>query len=255
MKKFKLLVDGKDLDTGKYDYFPYVDKMILDFRKTRKIIKELKEGKATEESKDFVYGQYCLANDDTNRLAIESSYRAFQEFRKFPLSRRKKIFLDMYKLLLEKKNDFINLLIIEGHPRKLAEWEFEGMEIGSSPETIEFYSRQLQKEVGKYKNEILYWVRKPDGVVCLNPPGNASASNSYNGILVFLVGNTIIVRPPLHSPLSTIFLWREVVQEALLNNNAPSGTLNIILGNSQVILDEWLASPAVSDIIHFGDSK
>lgn len=255
MKEFSLLLNGKDLDTGKYEYFPYTDKAILDFRKTRKIVRELKEGKTPEETNNYIYAKYNIGNEDTNRLAIESAYRASKTFRNFPLSIRKKIFLDMYKLLLRNKEEFINLLIVEGHPRKLAEWEFEGMEVGGRPETIEFFGDQLRKEVGRTDEEILYWARKPDGVACLNPPGNAAASNSYLASYVFLVGNTLIVKPPLRMPLSCIFLWKEIVNKALVQNNAPAGTLNIILGNSQKIMDEWLSSPYINDIIYFGDSK
>lgn len=255
MKKFTLLVNGKDLDTGIYEYFPYVDRSIKDFRTVRGIIHALKDNTAPSETDDYVYAKYCVGREDTNKVAIESAYKAFKEFRNLPLSVRKKIFLDMYKLLLKKKEEFINLLIIEGHPRKLAEWEFEGMRIGSSPDTINFYCQQIQKEIGRHDNEILYWARRPDGVICVSPPGNASASNSYNAILAFLVGNVLVIKPPLRDPISTIFLWKEIVNEALVCNAAPPGTLNIILGNSQLIMDEWLSSPYVNNIIYFGDSK
>ncbi|MCX5697473.1 MAG: aldehyde dehydrogenase family protein [Candidatus Omnitrophica bacterium] len=258
MKKFTLLLNGKDLDTGTYDYFPYTDKKIGDFEKTFRILTQLKMGKLSEDSveaNEFIYAKYCIGKDDTNKSAIESAYKAYKKFRKFPLSSRKKIFLDMYKLLLEKKEEFIKILITEGHPRKLAEWEFEGMQIGSSPETIDYYCKQIQKEIGRHDNEILYLTRRPDGVICASPPGNASASNSYNAILAFLVGNALVIKPPLRDPVSTIFLWKEVVNEALVSNNAPPGTLNIILGNSKTIMDEWLDSQYVNDIIFFGDSK
>lgn len=258
MQKFTLLVNGQDLDTGRYEYFSYMDRRITDFRTTFRILTQLKMGKIPEDAqevKKYVYAKYSVGGEDTNGLAIESARRAFREFRNYPLSMRKKIFLDMYELLLEKKEEFINLLILEGHPRKLAEWEFEGMRIGSSPETINFYCKQVQKEIGRYDNEILYWVRRPDGVVCVSPPGNAAASNSYNAILVFLTGNTLIIKPPLRKPISTIFLWKEVVNKALTRNMVPSGTLNIVLGNSQFMMNEWLVSPHVNDIIYFGDSK
>ncbi|MEI8176515.1 MAG: aldehyde dehydrogenase, partial [Candidatus Omnitrophota bacterium] len=150
---------------------------------------------------------------------------------------------------------FIDLLILEGHPRKLAEWEFEGMRVGSSPQTIEFYASLIHREIGRHENEILYWARKPDGVVCVSPPGNAAASNSYNAILAFLTGNTVIVKPPLRDPISTLFLWKEIVHKALVKNNAPAGVVNLVIGNSQVIMNEWLASPLVNDVIFFGDSK
>jgi acyl-CoA reductase-like NAD-dependent aldehyde dehydrogenase len=258
MQKFTLLINGTDLDTGIYEYTPYIDKKLTDFKTTFRIITQLKTGKLSEDSeniKEYISAKYCIGKEDTNTLAIESAHRAFQEFRNFPLSLRKKILLDMHNLLLEKKEEFLRLLIIEGHPRKLAEWEFEGMKIGSSSETINFYCKQIQREIGRYGNEILYWARRPDGVVCVSPPGNASASNSYNAILVFLVGDTLIIKPPLREPISTIFLWKEVVHKALLQNDAPAGTLNIVLGNSLIIMNEWLSSPKINDIIYFGDSQ
>jgi acyl-CoA reductase-like NAD-dependent aldehyde dehydrogenase len=89
----------------------------------------------------------------------------------------------------------------------------------------------------------------------LSPPGNAAASNSYLASYVFIVGNTLVIKPPFRDPLSTIFLWKEVINEALLRNNAPAGTLNIVTGNSKIIMNEWLTSPHVNDIIYFGDSK
>lgn len=258
MKKFSLLVGGQDLDTGVYEYFPYADKKISDFENTFRIVARLKLGKIAEDAEEVnkcIFARYCVCKDDTNKLAIEAAHKAYVEFRGFPLSVRKKILLDMHNLLLEKKEEFIRLLTIEGHPRKLAEWEFEGMRVGSSPETINFYCKQIQKEVGRHNNEILYLARKPDGVICVSPPGNAPASNSYNAILAFLVGDTLIIKPPLKEPASTIFLWREVVNKALVCNNAPDGTLNIVLGNSKTIMNEWLAHPYVSDIIFFGESK
>ena len=256
MKKFTLLVNGQDLDTGVYEYLPYVDKLITDFRGTRKIIRDLKENRISEkEAESHIYAKYCIGNEDTNRLAIESAYKASKEFQKFPFAIRKKIYSDLYELLLKNKMEFIDLLMIEGHPRKLAEWEFEGMRTGGCPETMNFYFKQIQKEIGKHAQEKLYWARKPDGVICVSSPGNASASNSYNAALYFLVGNTVIIKPPLRDPVSTIFLWKEIVNEALKRNKVPPGTVNIILGNSQVIMDEWLKSPFVNDVTYFGDSQ
>lgn len=258
MKKFTLLVNGQDLDTGAYDYFLYTDKKIGDFETSFRISTRLKTGKLSEDSEEvdkYIFAKYCIGKEDTNLNAIESAYNAFQKFRNISLAIRKKILLDMYELLLKNKEELIKLLILEGHPRKLAEWEFEGMRIGSSPETINFYCTLIQKEIGRYGNEIMYWVRRPDGVICVSPPGNAAASNSYNAILGFLTGNTVIIKPPLRDPISTIYLWKEIINKALVMNGAPPGTVNIVLGNSHVIMNEWLASEHVNDIIFFGDSK
>lgn len=255
METFTLLVDGKDLDTGSYEYFPYTDKAITDPTETRRILRELRSGRQPSNWKEHFYARYCVGRDDTNQKAVEAAYLASTKFKRLPLSVRRKIYDDLHRLLLKNKEEFLQLLMVEGHPRKLAEWEFEGMEIGSRPDTIDFYKGQLRREIGRADNEILYWARKPDGVVCLSPPGNASASNSYTAILTFLVGNTLVIKPPLKAPLATIFLWKKVVHEALKLNDAPPGTLNIVVGNSRVITEEWIASPYVHDIAFFGSSR
>ena len=255
MEKFLPLINGKDIDTGSYEYFPYIDKLLVEFKKTREIIKDTKKGNTPQNAKEYIYGKYCLNQYEDFTTTIQAAHKAFEKFKKTLLHARKKIFYDMYELLTKKKEDFIKILILEGHPRKLAEWEFEGMQIGSSRETIDFYFSQIRKEIGRYGSEIVYWSRKPDGVVCLSPPGNASASNSYNAILAFITGNSLIVKPPFRTPLSTIFLWKEIVWEALKNNGAPEGFVNIILGNSQKIMEAWLNSSLVNDIIYFGTSK
>jgi len=255
LKTFTLLIDGKDLDTGKYEYFPYTDKVITDFRTTREVIHKLKSGEKPRGYEKYVYARYCVNRPDTNLKAIEAAYKASQSFRYFSLAARRRIYNDMYDLLIKHREEIIKLLIQEGHPRKLAEWEFSGMEKGCAKETITFYKDEIRREIGKPGKETVYWVRKPDGVVCLSPPKNASCSNSFTAALTFLAGNTLIVKPPLRNPISTIYLWKEVVHKALKRNGAPQGTLNIIVGNSEKIMNEWLSSPLVNDIIYFGESK
>ncbi len=255
MENWTLLINGKDLDTGRYDYYPYADKVITEFEKTREIIQELKNDSHPVGRDKYVFARYCINRDDTNLVAMEAAHKAFKEFKKFPLSVRKNILHDIHKGLVENKEEFLKILAIEGHPRKLGEWEFEGMKVGSSPPTINYYCQLIQKEIAKYSNEILYYARKPDGVVCISPPRSAAASNSINAALTFLVGNALIVKPPLKTPLSSLFLWKKVVNKVLKKHNAPPGLLNVVMGNSKKIMDEWLESNFVNDIILFGDSK
>ena len=65
----------------------------------------------------------------------------------------------------------------------------------------------------------------------------------------------MVMKPPLRDPVSTIFLWKEVINKALVKNNVPPGVVNIVLGNSQRIMNEWIDSPHVNDINYFGDSQ
>ncbi|MCX7661511.1 MAG: aldehyde dehydrogenase family protein, partial [Candidatus Omnitrophica bacterium] len=232
MRKFTLLVNGKDLDTGIYEYFPYADKYISDFKTTFRVITKLKTKQIPEDSpeaNEYIFAKYCVGAEDTNKLAIESAYRAFNVFRNFSLAKRRKILYDIHRYLIHRKEELIKLLIIEGHPRKLAEWEFEGMEKAYRKESLDLFKKEMQKEINN-NEEIVLWIRKPDGVICVSPPKNASCSNSLLAGFAFLGGNTLIVKPPLKMPIATIFLWKEIVNRALKENNAPDGTLNIVLG-------------------------
>lgn len=258
MRKFTLLLNGKDLDTGIYEYYPYMDKVITDFRGTYRIITQLKLGQLAEESpeaREYIYAKYCVGRDDTNLKAIEAAHNASKTFRYMPLSIRRKILGDMHKNLLENKEELLKMFIVEGHPRRLAEWEFSGMEKGCRDESLDFFKKELWKEIGRIGGETMYWARKPDGVVCVSPPRNASASSSLIASYALLSGNALVIKPPLRMPLSTLFLWKEIVGEALRSNSAPDGTLNILVGNSSKISREWLESPYVNDILYFGKSE
>ena len=162
MRKFTLLVGGKDLDTGVYEYFPYADKMITDYRMAYKIITQLKLGQLSEDSpeaQEYVYAKYCVGRDDTNIKAIEAAYKASKIFRYMPVSIRRNILGDIHQKLLEKKEEFFKMLIAEGHPRKLAEWEFSGMEKAYRDESLDFFKNELWREIGKIGDETMYWAK------------------------------------------------------------------------------------------------
>lgn len=255
MKKFTLLVNGKDLDTGKYEYVPYGDKVIVDFERTYKIIASLKRGKEVDAVNDYIYAKYCIGDDNTNIQAIEAAYKASLEFRYFPVSIRRKILSDVHKNLLNRKKELLDFFVIEGHPRKLAEWEFNVMENIYNKKSLDYFKDELWTQVGTENEENIYLVRKADGVVCVSPPKNAPGSNSMLAVLALLSGNTLIIKPPLKSPLSTIYLWKEIIWPAVKQNGAPMGTINIVLGNAEKIMQEWLDSSLVNDILFFGNSE
>jgi acyl-CoA reductase-like NAD-dependent aldehyde dehydrogenase len=258
MHKFTLLINGNDIDTGLYDYLPYASKKFTDFRTTFRILTRLKTGKLTEDSKEvkeFIYAKYCIGTDEINKSAIESAYRASRIFRGFSLDVRRKIMKDIHALLVENKKQIIELFVIEGHPTKLAEWEFEGMEKGVAEQTLDLYKKQMWEEKGIFEDEEIIVARKPDGVICLSPPKNAPASNSFVACGVMQSGNAIIVKPPLKNPISTIYVWKNVVNKAIKKNGGPDGLVNIVLGNSERIMNEWLNSSRVNDIFYFGVSE
>jgi acyl-CoA reductase-like NAD-dependent aldehyde dehydrogenase len=254
IKTFYLYIDGKNYDTGKYEYYPYQHKMWTQPKETLRIMHNAKKGIWKKEYEEYIYAKYCVGDDDANKKAIDSAYRASKQFKYIPLSVRRNIFRDIYRLLLKHKNDLINLMVIEGHPVKLATWEFLGMQTAYEKETLDFFKKGLRENIFKLGNETVYTVRRPDGVVCISPPKNAPCSNSFLGVFSILSGNTVVIKPPVKMPLSTIYLWKNVIQESLKMNGVSGEVINIVLGNSKNIMNEWIENPKVNDILYFGES-
>lgn len=252
---FTLLVNGEDLDTHLYKYVFYADKFIVDPPRMINVMRKMRSGQIPPDFKDYVFAKYCVGRNDTNATAMQAAHDASQEFRHFSLSKRLKIMTDIYDLLVANKERLIELMVIEGHPRQLAEWEFLGMEQAYRKQSLDFYRRHLTIRIPSEGTEALYLMRKPDGVVAVCPPRNAPCSSSLIAGFALLAGNTLIVKPPLQTPVSTIFLWKHIVHKALKSNNAPPGTLNLVVGNSEVIIDEWLSSHYVNDLLFIGDSS
>jgi len=255
MEKYYLFVNGKDIDTGKYEYFPYSDKIISDFKKTYRIMTDLKKGKNPENVDEYIYAKYCVGDNELNKKAIDAAYKASKIMKSFPIAKRTKIIRDIHKNLLANKENIIELLAIEGHPKKLAQWEYESMKYACSKNNLNMFKNDMFKKNGYLSDEKIYLIRKPDGVVVLVPPKNASASNSISAAYCFLAGNSIIVKAPLKCPIATIFLWKHIIGKALKDNGAPDGVMNIITGNSKIIMDEWIENPKVNDIFFFGESE
>jgi acyl-CoA reductase-like NAD-dependent aldehyde dehydrogenase len=254
MKNITLLINNEEIDTGVYEYYPYANSVIRDFRTTRKVIRDIKQGKNITDASDYIYARYSIGDENICRRALESAYEAAKIFKHFPLKKRRKIMGDIHDLLVENKDEIIKLFIVEGHPLQLALWEFEGMERGVAKETLDLYNEQMLRGFPPAGKEKIFLLRHPDGVVCVNPPKNAPTSNSFVATGALLAGNTIIIKPPFRNPVSSIYVWKNIVNEAVKRNGGPPGTINIILGNSGKILDQWLESPYVNDIFHFGAS-
>ena len=73
-------------------------------------------------------------------------------------------------------------------------------------------------------------------------------------MLAILAGNALVVKAPRSSPLSVLFVYRDVLAPILERHGAPPGTLNLFTGNTGGILRSWVESPLVDDILFFGDS-
>lgn len=253
MRSYPLYIGGEDVETGRWTYAVRASALIRDPVEAFNHKRALELGEPVEPSEDVV-GRCALGTPAENDLALDAARRASREYRLFPLETRVQIVSEFHAALRDRVEEMVELLEAEGHPRRLAQWEVSGMLRGCDPPTLKWYEGQLRQsfETGGQHLEI---VRKPDGVVCVNPPQNAAGSNSALGVMAALAGNAIVVKAPRSTPLSVMFVYRDLLAPALERHGAPPGTLNLISGDTRSVLRSWLNSPAVDDVLFFGDSN
>lgn len=252
MKSYNLFIDGQDISTDRFDFSPIASEMIVNPRKILKTLSQLKKGEIS--SDDSVFAKYYLADEKHIDQAIVAANKAFHAFKKFPFNKRAQIIIDVHSVLKKKKDEFIALLIKEGHPYKLAVWQYDNMINGTSKENINYYMSCIRQRLMDRQEEIII-TKKPDGVILVIPPRNAPASNSLVALASILIGNALIIKPPQQLPVSTIFLWREIIQEALEKNHCPKGMVNILQGNSSLIFEKCIESEAIKTVLIFGESE
>jgi hypothetical protein len=127
-------------------------------------------------SDDFI-ASVGLAQKDHLAQATEAAAKAAVEWADFPLEERLRIFDLFTKTLTAREEEFLDLLVAEGHPYRLAKWEMSGIYQGASKEQQSVYMQLMRQEYEADGRRYILW-RKPDGVVCLSPPQNASGANA-----------------------------------------------------------------------------
>jgi len=252
MRSYPQYIDGKDVEGARWTYVLRASAYLKENRPTFNLKRALELGRPVE-STEAVVARCSVGAPEDNDRALEAARRASRTFRLLPQETRSQIVLEFNATLAERAEELIDILIAEGHPRRLAQWEVSGMLRCCDEPTVRWYESQLHQEFAPHGNK-LELVRKADGVVCVNPPQNAAGSNSTLGVLALLAGNALVVKAPRTTPLSVFFVYRDILAPILEKHGAPSGTLNVICGHTEAILRTWLASPLVDDIMFFGDS-
>jgi acyl-CoA reductase-like NAD-dependent aldehyde dehydrogenase len=252
-----MLIDGED-DAGLgWTYVVRASALIADPERAFRLKRGLELGSiepASINDAGDVVARCAWGDGRHNTRALEAATRANEVFARFSLSALREIGAGFHRELLARADELVEILIVEGHPRRLAEWEVTGVIHGVDEITLDWYYSQLHESFTVGGRD-LQLVRKPDGVVCINPPQNAAASNGAMGALALLAGNALVVKVPRSTPTGVMFIYREVVQPVLERHGAPPGTLNLIAGDTQRVLKQWLSSPHVDDVMFFGSSN
>jgi acyl-CoA reductase-like NAD-dependent aldehyde dehydrogenase len=257
MKSYPMLIGGEDAEGDGWTYVVRASALIGDTERAFNLKRGLELGSVDPDEAgkhDEVVARCAWGGPSDNQRALEAAATAARQFGRFPQEKRRAIGEDFYRGLLDRADELVDVLVAEGHPRQLAQWEVSGLVRGLDEATLEWYFQQLRQDFS-LDGRTLRLVRKPDGVVCINPPQNAAASNSAMGALALLAGNALVVKVPRSAPLGVMFVYREIVQPVLERHGVPPGTLSLVSGYTRKILREWLQSDHVDDVLYFGSSE
>lgn len=252
MRSYGLFINGEEIEGTGWSYTVRASAFLRDVREAFNLKRGLELGSVTEMTDDVV-GRCAVGNADHAQRAIEAARNASAGFSAFPPETLHRMILEMHNLTLKLAPEMVEILVAEGHPRRLAEWEVSGVVKGADPELLDWYAAQMNQFIPDNDNDT-HILRKPDGVVCVNPPQNAAGSNGTLGALALYSGNTLVVKAPRSTPLSVMFYYREAIAPVLEKYDAPAGTLNLISGDTREIIKQWIESPLVDDVLFFGDS-
>jgi acyl-CoA reductase-like NAD-dependent aldehyde dehydrogenase len=252
VKTYLQYIDGKDVEGKGWTYVVRASAMMRDIDAAFNLKRALELGRPVELTEDVV-ARCAVGTPEDNERALTAARRASGVFRLFPQAIRSQIVIEFNQVLTARADEMVENLIVEGHPRRLAQWEVSGMLCASDVASIEWYEGQLNQSY-QLQDRRIELVRKPDGVVCVNPPQNAAGSNSTMAIFALLVGNAIVVKAPRSSPLAVMFLFRELLAPILEKHGAPPGTMNLVCGHANSLLRSWASSPLVDDLLYFGGS-
>ncbi|GAA3031032.1 Acyl-CoA reductase [Actinokineospora globicatena] len=203
------------------------------------------------EATDVVVGRVAGADEATVHAATAAAAAAAPIWAATPLSTRLALAAGIRARLEDRHEEFVDVLIAEGTPRALAEWQVAGLFDAFGEITVNFCASQLEHTT-QLGPRTLTLRRVPDGVVAVNPPQNAPAASALFGVTALLSGNAVIVRAPRSAPLGVMYALRELVVPVLDELGAPPGTLNVLCARPSPVIKHWLASPDVDTIFYTG---
>ncbi|EPZ43522.1 aldehyde dehydrogenase family protein [Alicyclobacillus acidoterrestris] len=203
-----------------------------------------------------VIAQIGYASVDDARDAIESARRAFESFRKVPAWQRAHILRSAAQLISDRTGELAETIAREsGKPLKAARGEVE--------RTVQTYlfaaeaARDIRGEsvpldaAPHGENHTAYTIYEPMGVVAAITPFNFPMNLVAHKVgPAIAAGNTIVLKPAEHTPLSALVLAK-IFKDAGL----PDGVLNIIPGDGKELSEILTTHPDVAFVTFTGSPR
>lgn len=253
METYPSLIDGADGEHDKWIHVLRTSAMLADEIGCLRLKRGLDRGTIDGVPDDRAVGRVGVSSREQIDRATAAARRAQREWADTSVADRIELGRRINEVMRKNADRFAEYLVVEGHPRKFAELEIAVALEGTSELSLELTRAQLEQvaQVGGRETRL---VRKPDGVVCVHPPHNAPAANSLLAIGALVAGNAVVVKAPRSAPLTTAWAWRELVHPALCDFGAPRGLVNVVCGEPNAVLKQWLESEDTDNLMFFGDS-
>lgn len=199
-----------------------------------------------------VIGTIELASRDEARLAVESAYNAFRDWKRTPAPARGRLVARAARLMEDRKEDLAAAITRE-----------EGKTIGEARgevqraiNVVEFCAGESRRMTGEtipseLPSNFAYTIKEPHGVVaCITPWNFPIAIPAWKIAPALVAGNTVVFKPATLTPLTATLLTEIFVEAGL-----PKGVLNLVLGSGSDAGDEIVSHPAVRAISFTGSTE
>lgn len=202
-----------------------------------------------------VIGTVPKAKEKDVELAVNTSERAFNDFRKWPSYKRAEILEKTANFINVEKEKFAEMLALEVGKA----WKFAIGEVERAIETFTFAAEEAKKIHGETVpmdasptgvNRIGYYYRVPVGVVATIAPFNFPLNLVAHKVAPAIAsGNTIVLKPASTTPIVSLMLAEKLLQAGL-----PAEVLNIVIGSGDTV-GNWLVSNPKCRKISFTGSQ
>ncbi|MFE1416241.1 aldehyde dehydrogenase family protein [Streptomyces sp. NPDC058746] len=255
MHSYEVWVAGAEEPGTRWVHQPRVGRLLREPFRVLGLKARLERGEELPYDEGLMAGRVAMSAPEQGLRALAAARAAQPGWSRVPLEDRLELLHGVYRAVVDRRAELVDLLVAEGHPVRLAAWEVASVACAFHPDSVADFTDQLVRPERTSAGRRIRMVRKPDGVVCLSPPRNAPTSNSFYGVLVLAAGNSLVVNAPPTAPLGVAFVYREIVAPLLERLGAPPGALSVLSTHARAAMRQWLDSPDCDDVVFFGGSE
>src|SRR5699024_4007621 len=195
--------------------------------------------------------EVAYGNKKDAKIAIDAANNAFESWSETSAKDRSNYLYNLYKVMLENKEELAEAVTLEmGKP--INESRGEG---NRAAEYVLWYAAEAKRVYGEFipawkTNKRLYVIKQRVGTIAAITPWNFQISILTRKLAPALAaGCTAVLKPAGHTPTSAIKLF-ECIEQA----GFPKGVVNLVIGKSSEIGDEFTSNPLVRKITFTGST-